>query len=297
MRACYGVRRERDRGDPGSLSAALVLALVVLLGLGACSTAPKGKPSYYADDGPPERVPDNLADVPEAVPREEPLHRFANRPYIVFGQTYVPVINREPTKERGIASWYGKKFHGQKTSSGETYDMFKMTAAHRTLPIPSYARVTNLKTGQSVVVRINDRGPFHSNRLIDLSYAAAQRIGLAARGSGMVEVERVFDAPVREPSISQTPPAPAAAVQTPLVIAESSGLWLQLGAFSSHDGAASFRDKVARALSWNNEPIEISAHGGLHRVRLGPYRNREEAVAIADRVRQSLGFTPSISNR
>ena len=158
-----------------------LLALGVLAMLAGCASAPqrgpqKPEPStgkYYSDDGPPEKVPANLAAIPDAVPRDEPFHRFANRPYTVFGRTYVPVVDREPTRERGIASWYGKKFHGRKTASGEVYDMFAMTAAHKTLPLPSFARVTHVKTGQSVVVRVNDRGPFHSDRVIHLSYAAA----------------------------------------------------------------------------------------------------------------------------
>jgi rare lipoprotein A len=271
--------------------------------LPACTTVPKAPPSakYYSDDGPPLAVPDNLAQIPDAVPRDEPFHRSANRPYTVFGQTYVPVVNKQPTKERGLASWYGRKFHGQRTSSGETYDMFAMTAAHKTLPIPSYARVTNVKTGQSVVVRVNDRGPFHSNRIIDLSYAAAARIGIAGAGSGLVEVERIV--PGRPGVNEEAAPAPApappvlAAVQTPLIAQEPAGLWLQIGAFSSVEGAESFRDHVARSLPWNLEPIGIASRDGVHRVRLGPYRNAEEAAAIGDKVRQSLGIAPVLTHR
>ena len=213
----------------------------------------------------------------------------------MFGRTYVPVVNREPTRERGIASWYGKKFHGLKTSSGEPYDMFSMTAAHPTLPIPSYARVTNLKTGAWVVVRINDRGPFHSNRVIDLSYAAAARIGIAAAGSGMVEVERIFEAPEPDVTASQTlrPPQPSV-IETPMLLEETAGLWLQLGAFSSREAAQNFRDKVANELTWLYEPVQLSAREGLYRVRLGPYRNRDEALAIAEKVRQTLGFAPTL---
>ena len=280
----------------------LVIPMTILLLLAGCGTAPKkveppsGK--YYSDDGPPESVPDNLAEIPNAVPRDEPFHRFANRPYTVFGHTYVPVLNKDATRERGIASWYGKKFHGQRTASGEPYDMFAMTAAHPTLPIPSYARVTNLKTGQWVVVRINDRGPFHSNRVIDLSYAAAARIGLAGPGSGMVEVERVFESPEPERAMSQTPPPPLpAAVETAVIVEEKAGLWLQLGAFSSRESAEGFREKMAKELNWINEPIQISSREGLHRIRLGPYRNREEASAIADKVRQTLGFAPTLTTR
>jgi rare lipoprotein A len=274
--------------------------------LAACGTAPKrlvaptpapsGK--YYSDDGPPESIPGNLDSIPNAVPRDEPFHRYANRPYTVFGQTYVPVVNKEPYKQRGIASWYGRKFQGQKTASGEPYDMFAMTAAHPTFPIPSYARVTNVKTGQSVVVRINDRGPFHSNRVIDLSYAAAARIGVAAPGSALVDVERVFESPEpRSESSATLSPASQAAVQTPVVVEEAAGLWLQLGTFSSRDGAESFRDHAVRELSWNHEPMQVAPREGLYRVRLGPYRNREEALAIADKVRETLGFAPTLINR
>ena len=146
---------------------------------------------YYKDDGPGDEIPDNLDDLPDAVPRQEPLHRFANRPYNVFGKYYTPTSHVRPFRQRGVASWYGKKFHGQKTSTGERYDMFAMTAAHPTLPLPSYARITNPANGKSVVVRVNDRGPFHSNRIIDLSYAAAHRLGYIKTGSTLVEVEAI----------------------------------------------------------------------------------------------------------
>jgi rare lipoprotein A len=274
--------------------------LVPALLLGACGTVPKTAPKttepgggkYYLDDGPPLSVPDGLADLHDAVPTDESFHRFANRPYTVFGQTYVPVVDKEPRKERGLASWYGRKFHGQRTSSGETYDMFAMTAAHKTFPIPSYARVTNVKNGKSVVVRINDRGPFHANRIIDLSYAAASRLGIVELGSALVDVERVLPGAVADASRVpvQAPSTPV--IETPLVAQESAGLWLQLGAFSSAESAESFRQKVVRDLPWLLEPAQVSARDGLHRVRLGPYRSRDEASAIADKVRDSLGFAP-----
>jgi rare lipoprotein A len=277
----------------------LLLAVLVC----ACATAPKTppradapkKPSYYSDDGPPESVPDNLASIPDAVPRDEPFHRYANRPYAVFGRNYTPAVNKDPMKERGIASWYGKKFHGQKTSSGEVYDMFAMTAAHKTLPIPSYAKVTNVKDGRSVVVRINDRGPFHGDRIIDLSYAAALRIGVASAGSGLVDVERVFEVPLVASVIPPASAAQAPLVETAVVTPEPTGLWLQLGAFSGPDNAENFRQKMTRELAWNLEPLSIAQRDGLHRVRLGPYRNRDEALAIADKVRESLGYAPTLS--
>ncbi|NUU01649.1 septal ring lytic transglycosylase RlpA family protein [Herbaspirillum robiniae] len=158
----------------------------------ALPAAGSGRGGYYKDDGPGDHIPDGLLDVADAEPQVEPLSRAASKPYVVFGKTYVPVTDNQPFIQRGIGSWYGKKFHGQKTSSGELYDMYKMTAAHPTLPIPSYARVTNLKTGKQVIVRINDRGPFHSSRIIDLSYTAALKLGYLSSGSSELEVERIL---------------------------------------------------------------------------------------------------------
>ena len=161
----------------------------ILLLLAGCSTANKG--GYYKDDGPHERPPANLERVADAVPRSEPLHKFANRPYEALGKRYVPMTSVQPFRQSGLASWYGKRYHGQKTSSGETYDMYAMTAAHATLPIPSYVRVTNLANGRSVVVRVNDRGPFKSDRVIDLSYVAAYKLGFIQAGQARVEVEAI----------------------------------------------------------------------------------------------------------
>jgi rare lipoprotein A len=143
------------------------------------------------DDGPPERPPADLDRVVDAVPRIEPLHKYANRPYNALGRDYVPMTSLQPFRQRGMASWYGKRYHGQKTSSGEVYDMYAMTAAHPTLPIPSYARVTNLANGRSVVVRLNDRGPFRGTRIIDVSYVAAHKLGFIQAGQAQVEVEAI----------------------------------------------------------------------------------------------------------
>ena len=166
--------------------AALLLAFVA-----GCSSTPEKRPGgYYKDDGPPDKGV-NVAAIPYAVPRVEPLHRYANRPYEAMGRKYVPLARVGIYKQRGTASWYGRRFHGSPTSSGEKYDMYKMSAAHPILPIPSYARVTNLANGRSVVVRVNDRGPFHSGRAIDLSYAAAYKLGYIAQGSAQVEIEQV----------------------------------------------------------------------------------------------------------
>jgi rare lipoprotein A len=147
--------------------------------------------AFYLDDGPGDDPPPDFASIPDAVPRAEPLHPVANRPYRVFGRGYVPRPDLVTHRERGHASWYGRKFHGRPTSSGERYDMYAMTAAHPTLPIPSYVRVTNVANGRSVVVRVNDRGPFLNRRVIDLTYTAAHKLGFAERGSAEVDVEMI----------------------------------------------------------------------------------------------------------
>ena len=194
----------------GAIACALVCAAVLLSACGSTprrdadeATAPAPGTStpavtrrsgggYYKDDGPDDEVPGNLDAIPDAEPRDEPLHRFANRPYHVMGQSFVPATEVRPFRQRGHGSWYGRRFHGNPTSSGEPYDMYAMTAAHPTLPIPSYARVTNLGNGRSVVVRVNDRGPFLRGRVIDLSYAAAHKLGYVNAGSAQVEVEQIL---------------------------------------------------------------------------------------------------------
>jgi rare lipoprotein A len=184
------------------------MPLVVLAGCAAApeySPAPPPEPArpapkgaYYKDDGPGDNPPPNLNQVSDAVPRLEPLHRYANRPYNRFGKDYVPIAAVGPFRQVGVASWYGRRFHGQPTSSGEPYDMYKMTAAHPTLPIPSYARVTHQASGRSVVVRINDRGPFLHDRVIDLSYVAALKLGFAETGSARVVVEAIVPGKVAQ---------------------------------------------------------------------------------------------------
>ena len=279
---------------------------------------PSRSGAYYQDDGPGDNPPANLNQIPDAEPRVEPLARAANKPYTVFGQQYVPYQRLTPYRQRGIASWYGRKFDGQRTSSGEPYDMYAMTAAHATLPIPSYARVTNLANGRSVIVRINDRGPFLSGRLIDLSYTAAYKLGYAAAGSANVEVESIMpeEMPLiaarrrkKAPTVASAPPqarpmAPvilAAATSTQTepeqaipVDAVAGGIYLQLGAFSARDNAENFRVHVYQRLAWLNDPIRIFARGGMYRLDLGPYRDRDQAAGMADKIREALQFQPII---
>ena len=177
--------------------AALALAML-LSGCGG------GHSGYYKGDGPGGPPPVNLDTIADATPRIEPLNAGANAPYTALGRRYVPYTALAPYRARGVATWYGRKFQGKRTSSGERYDMYAMTAAHTILPIPSYARVTNLANGRSVVVRINDRGPFHADRLIDLSYAAAYKLGYVAAGSAKVEVEAIL--PGKRAAVAEPPP-------------------------------------------------------------------------------------------
>lgn len=190
-----------------------VLVLPLALALGACASH---APQYYENDGPPASVPAGLANVPDAMPRVEPINPYANRVYTALGRTYTPDTGDEPFDQRGMASWYGRQYHGNRTASGEPYDMFAMTAAHPTLPIPSYAQVTNVHDGRSVIVRVNDRGPFVQDRIIDLSYAAAVRLGIAGAGSGEVLVHKLTSREILEgthaPALVQAaapPPAPS----------------------------------------------------------------------------------------
>ncbi|GGC87929.1 septal ring lytic transglycosylase RlpA family protein [Undibacterium terreum] len=176
--------------------------------------AGSGKGAYYKDDGPGDNPPDGLEFTVDPIPVVEAYSKSGNKPYVVFGKTYTPITdNTTPFTQRGIGSWYGKKFHNQKTSSGELYDMYKITAAHPTLPIPSYARVTNLANGKQIIVRINDRGPFHSTRIIDLSYTAALKLGYLGSGSSQIEVERLLPADIEKMAENRKnqPPALAAA--------------------------------------------------------------------------------------
>ena len=256
--------------------------LFLVIFMAGCSSSPRKadrpgptsqKGGYYMDDGPGSHTPVNLDAIPDAVPKNEPLNRFANRPYKQFDKEYVPLTSVQPFRQRGPASWYGKKYHGQKTSIGETYDMYAMTAAHPTLPIPSYARVTRLSTGRSVVVRINDRGPFIGGRIIDLSYAAAYRLGYINAGSADVEVEAVI---------------PGASRQAETRKAGGEGVYVQLGAFSSRDNAEALRARVAREDASLKDSAQVMTSGNLWRLQVGPYRTQEEARPVAERMERLL---------
>jgi rare lipoprotein A len=279
---------------------------------------------FYKDDGPADDIPDGLDDIPDAEPRWEPLHKPATKPYVVLGKEYIPNNAVKPYKVRGIASWYGKKFHGQKTSIGEPYDMFAMTAAHPTLALPSYVRVTSLHSGKSVVVRITDRGPFHADRVIDLSYTAAYKLGLINGGSGQVEVEAIIPGEPAGTTYAQVTPPPRPTANTEVddieqlarrMAAEekpsgsisatspngdagpAKGIFLQLGAFASAENAENLKNHLQRELDWLTETMRVNPGGGIHRLHLGPYASRGEADRVAEKIRAALGYRPTVVSR
>jgi rare lipoprotein A len=281
---------------------------------------------YYLDDGPGDNPPANIDAIPDAVPRLETLLVRANKPYVALGNSYTPMTEYQPYKKRGVASWYGKRYHGQKTSAGEVYDMYGMTGAHTVLPLPSYVRVTNPENQKSVIIRINDRGPFHSDRLIDLSYAASYKLGLAGKGSGIVDVEAIDPRkfvqnappasapkamPPTEASSVIVEPLKTANIPAPTVIESTSsstspstqgkltpppvsGAFVQVGAFKSAENAELLSRKITGQNLVENTPVNSWYNQGIHRVRIGPYANRSEAELAAAKVKKALGLNTYI---
>ena len=269
----------------------IAVAAVLLAG---CASAPK-QPGFYREDGPPERIPPDLLATPDAVPRDEPLNPNANRPYVALGRTYVPDTSGAPFRQRGIASWYGRQFQGNRTASGEPYDMFAMTAAHPTLPIPSYARVTSTRDGRSVIVRINDRGPFMRDRVIDLSYVAAARLGLASAGSGEVQIERVLPAQIAQAAPATRPvagaelaaasplaaPSVAPPAEPPVAVALAVA---PPGSETVASARAAGPQTDPNAQSVANDPPPAPAVGSRWSVQLGAFKVAMNAEALRDRL-------------
>jgi len=295
----------------------LIAAALLAAMISGCGTPAKRPGGYYLDDGPGANPPANLDRIPDAVPRAEPINRGTSRPYVVMGRSYTPMTSHQAYRARGIATWYGRRYHGKPTASGEPYDMYAMTAAHTTLPIPSYARVTSLKSGRSVVVRVNDRGPFVDGRIIDLSYTAAHRIGVLGGGSAMVEVEAILpgsygskltalaqpvpaaplpESPPHVAALDPGPPAPQAAQLIP-VTAETGGHYLQLGAFGLRDNAENFLTRMKAQMDGLADNLHVFARDGLYRVHAGPYASQPEARQAADRINQALGVRPVVMTR
>jgi rare lipoprotein A len=329
----FGVSPRTSHLTPHFAAAALVVALA------GCGTAPRldtptaQAPSaprgggYYLDDGPGANPPADLDGIPDAVPRAEPIRVATSRPYTVMGRSYTPMTALEPYKARGIATWYGRRYHGKPTSSGEIYDMYAMTAAHTTLPIPSYARVTHLASGKSVVVRVNDRGPFVDDRVIDLSQAAARELGYEERGLANVRVEflGLDDGSGRVPptrpaatavaSIATTPldearPRVGEVVRASLVTPDPAvggrALVTEATAVADHREAPSQRPTLvtsyqapapARSCAIGAQFVQVGAFGDTERVRfaqaelaaLGPFRTEPVFVGNSAAMRVRLG--------
>ena len=287
-----------------------------------------GKGGYYLDDGPGDDAPANIDSIPDAqLKTETPLVR-ANKPYSALGQKYVPMTSYAPYTKRGVASWYGKRYHGKQTSSGEVYDMYGMSGAHTTLPIPSYVRVTNPENKRSVIVRINDRGPFKHDRIIDLSYAAAYKLRLTEKGSGLVEVEwidtsaealrkmndtqvassenivEITPASNKETPAPAVAPAPAPAVAptpTPTpknnTVVDNANYYVQVGAFKNEVNGDLLQKKILGLDLAGDAAVTNVYNDGIYRVRLGPFDTRKQADISASKVRKQLNMPAIVTNQ
>jgi len=237
--------------------------LAIALLLGACAG---GQKTDEQRDG-PSQAKLTAADVPDARPRSEPPARYGNHsPYEVLGKRYTVMASSAGYRQRGIASWYGSKFHGRRTSSGEVFDMHLATAAHRSLPLPTYAEVTNLENGRQVIVKINDRGPFHDDRLIDLSYGAAVRLDMVGSGTARVDVR----------AISFDEPAPIR-----LAAAGNGGTFLQVGAYRDEGSAEALAGLMMQE---HLQPVSVRRDGGFYKVWIGPYESQRDIDYATRRV-------------
>ena len=268
---------------------------------------------YYLDDGPGENPPQDIDSIPNAVPKKEPLLNRSNKPYKALGAVYTPMTRYQPYKISGVASWYGKRYHGKKTSSGEVYDMYSMSAAHPTLPLPSYVKVTNPANGRFVVVRVNDRGPFKNNRVIDLSYAAAYKLRFSAQGSTLVEVEAIdssttasYSQPVRVPVVAIATPAATRQFNSSVNSISNSNsanvsavtqYFIQAGAFKNEANADSLKKKIQEMAIEQNAGFNSEYNNGLYRLKLGPYASKQEADQVAAAIRKKLNTSAIIINQ
>lgn len=262
----------------------VALTLSVLLLLSACSSKrssttttaePEPNAGRYQQkkDSIPSRLP-TLLEMTDPVPQAEPLSRGGNRPYSLFGQHYTPMVQSTDHREVGIASWYGNKFHGHLTSNGETYNMFGMTAAHKTLPLPSYVKVTNLDNNQSAIVRVNDRGPFHNDRVIDLSYSAAHKIGMLQRGTARVQLE-----------LLQSPAMYAQAAIPVAIAAQTNSCFIQVLASSDSNRLSQLQQKLQREQAL---PSEIQPGSGIFRLLVGPTASKQQAQQWLQQLKSGL---------
>ena len=264
-------------------SLAILLAALLLAGCGSSN--------YYKDDRPPRQDRD-VSQIPDAVPMVEPITRAGNtNPYRALGKTYYLLPENRGYKARGMASWYGSKFHGKPTANGEIYDMFAMTAAHKTLKIPAYVRVTNLENNRQVVVRVNDRGPFLHDRLIDLSYAAAKKLGFSDDGLAQVEVEYIDPTPVRAAATPKPQAEPVRPAQPGKPMEK--GSYLQLAAFSKAKPALQMQARIRQLLS---HPVLMTIDEGgkglFYKVLVGPLNQPGERQRIKELLQKREKLSP-----
>jgi len=267
-----------------------VAGLVCCLILNGCTgSSPKNPDSggYYGGDRPPAYSQRDFDKIPDAVPKNEPLSRTGNSPYTALGKSFTPLQSSRGYVKRGTASWYGAKFHGRRTSSGEPYDMWGMTAAHPTLPLPTYVEVTNLDSGKKIVVKVNDRGPFLHGRIIDLSYAAAHKIGIADKGTGSVEVRAIqpdgYAGNKKQNQVTRQSENGSNA--------RSGAYFIQVGAYSNIDNAVNMRDKlILQGYSVYPESAnQTLAQGRPYRVKIGPLPTLESALQSQRKLENLLG--------
>ncbi len=301
---------------PASISVLrLSLGCAALLALAACSSSPTSTsgaasasppagapgPVRTVHDGPPSYMQD-VSQIPDAVPVPH-TGRYKASPYNVLGRDYNPMQDGRDYREEGTASWYGTKFHGQNTANGELYDLYGMTAAHKTLPLPTYVQVTNLANNRKIIVRVNDRGPFYSDRIIDLSYAAAKKLGYADQGTAHVLVEGIDPVAWQQqnnPSYlvqAQPVAAPQRAEIIPPEPIETghTGYYLQVGAFSNAQSAEQLRQRLRSVVSANVFVSEFQQDARtLHRVRLGPVSSQDEARRLMETLRLANMGTPTL---
>ena len=321
-------------GSPAVRTVLGSLCLVVMaMALTACSTTKKSGSSGAGGlvgggrDGAPVDPPADLAQLPDPEPQIEPIRpKGPNKPYVVLGQAYEPIAADVVWKERGVASWYGTKFHGRKTASGELFSMYGLTAAHRTLPIPSYARVRNVANGKETIVRVNDRGPFHSNRVMDLSYAAAVKLGIHLMGRAEVEIERLTFEDIRtgawrkgaastvataegdvqpmqevvSPLTDQTgsPPAvPQTEERSRAFTPAAQGFWIQLAALGRRESVERLQQRVASDASRLAPMLAVFKEGAMFKLQVGPYETRQQAQEAAQWAREALDVAPMVLER
>ena len=254
----------------------LVFIFVLLNSCSSVKTSSDNKGAYYQDDGPHEVIDVKLENIKNAIPKVEAINKNTKKPYKVFGQKYIPMTKIVPFKEKGYASWYGKKYHGNKTSTGEIYDMYAMTGAHKILPLPSYVKVTNLKNKKWVIIRLNDRGPFLKDRIIDLSYAAAHKLDIIEKGSEIVEVELINPKDYKETVVDNQ---------------SNDENYLQVGAFKDFINSQTLLDKINNLEMLDDYEAKNIQINNLFHILIGPIKNSGELNKIKENLESEYNLT------